>query len=85
VTVESTDPTDNPEGKPDSMPGKIKRLINQIIQQKSGGKQVLANVVATKLILKGIDPDKFNDSSPDDPATIAKVAQIAAQMGVAIG
>jgi hypothetical protein len=67
------------------MPGRIKKLIDQIIQQKSGGKLVLANIVATKLILKGINPDKFDAASPDDPVIIGKVKQAAAEMGVTIG
>ena len=67
------------------MTGKISRMIDQIIEKKSGGKAVLANLVATKLILKGIDPAKFNASSPDDPAMVAKVARIAAEMGVIVG
>ncbi len=67
------------------MTGKIRKMIDQIIAKKSEGKPVLANVVVTKLILKGIDPAKFNASSPDDPAMIAKVTKIAAEMGVVIG
>ncbi len=30
-------------------------------------------MVKTKLILKGIEPDKFSASSPDDPAIIPTV------------
>ena len=67
------------------MTGKIRKMIDQIIDKKSGGKPVLANVIMTKLILKGIDPTKFNGSSPDDPAIMAKVARIAAEMGVIVG
>jgi len=67
------------------MPGKIRKMIDQIIEKKSGGKPVLANVVMTKLILKGIDPDKFNAASPDDPSVMAKVSRIASEMGVILG
>jgi hypothetical protein len=66
------------------MTGKIRKMIDQIIEKKSGGRSVLANVVETKLILKGIDPAKFTASSPDDPAMIARVSQIAAEMGVVV-
>lgn len=66
------------------MTGKIRKMIDQIIEKKSGGKAVLANVVITKLILKGIDPAKFNAGSPDDPAMIAKVAKVAAEMGLVV-
>ncbi len=66
------------------MPGKIKNLIQQIIRQKSGGNPALANVIATKLILKGINPDKFNDTSTDDPTVIARVNHVATEMGVTL-
>jgi hypothetical protein len=66
------------------MSGRIKRMLDEIVQKKSGGKPVLVNVVMTKLILKGIDPSKFNASSPDDPVLIAKVTAVAHEMGVVI-
>jgi hypothetical protein len=66
------------------MSGRIKKMLDEIVQKKSGGKTVLVNVVMTKLILKGIDPTKFSASSPDDPAIIAKVTAVAQEMGVVI-
>jgi molybdopterin-guanine dinucleotide biosynthesis protein len=66
------------------MSGRIKKMLDEIVQKKSGGKTVLVNVVMTKLILKGIDPSKFSASSPDDPVIIAKVATVAHEMGVVI-
>jgi hypothetical protein len=83
MAVESTDPFAL-ESRREAMPGKIKKLIDQIIQEKSGGKLVLANVTMTKLILKGINPQKFDEASSDDPAMIAKVTQVAKEMGVAL-
>ena len=41
-------------------------------------------VAATKLILKGLDPEKFNVFSPDDPVIIARVAAVAHEMGLVI-
>jgi hypothetical protein len=67
-----------------TMSGKIRRMLDDIIRQKSGGRNVLATVIETKLILKGIDPRKFDASSPDDPAMIAKIESVAKEMDVAI-
>jgi len=54
-----------------AMSGRIKRMLDEIVQKKSGGKLVLANITMTKLTLKGLNPDSFTASSPDDPAIIA--------------
>jgi len=59
-------------------------MLDEIVQKKSGGKTALANVAATKLILKGLDPEKFNVFSPDDPVIIARVAAVAHEMGLVI-
>jgi hypothetical protein len=36
----------------------------------------------TKLILKGLNPDKFTAATPDDPAIISKVIEVSREMGV---
>ena len=67
------------------MPGKVKKMIDQLIAQKAGGSTVMANVLMTKLLLKGIDPSKYSAISPDDPVVIAKVSAAAKEMGVTVG
>jgi hypothetical protein len=64
------------------MPGKIKVMIDQIIEQKSAGNSMVAGTVRTKLLLKGIDPSKFDASSPDDSTVIQKIKTAASEMGV---
>ena len=64
------------------MPGQIKQLIDEIMRQRSGGHPTLLMTTKTKLILKGLNPDKFNAASPDDPAIMAKVLATAREMGV---
>jgi hypothetical protein len=34
---------------------------------------MLTRIIKTKLMLKGIDPNKFTVQSPDDPAVIGKL------------
>jgi len=55
------------------MAGKIKQLIEGIIAERSKGNEMLAKVVKTKLILKGINPAHYSDQSDDDPAIINKL------------
>lgn len=55
------------------MAGKIKQLIEGIITERSKGNEMLAKVVKTKLILKGINPAHFSDQSDDDPLILKKL------------
>ncbi len=64
------------------MSGKIKKMIDTIIEQRSKGSPVIASTVKIKLILKGINPDKFTLNFDDDPIIIKKIEQIADDFGV---
>jgi hypothetical protein len=66
------------------MPGYIKQMIDTITEKRSKGNAVIAVTTRTKFILKGVNPDRFNDASPGDPAVIAKVRTIGAEMGVIV-
>ncbi len=66
------------------MAGQIKTMIDTIITQRSRGNAALANTTKTKLILKGIDPDKFMSTSPDDPALVARLKTLAAELSVTL-
>lgn len=58
------------------MAGKIKQMIDAIISQRSKDNPMLVGVVKTKLMLKGIDPNKFTPQSDDDPVIIAKLEAV---------
>jgi len=64
------------------MAGVIKMMIDSIVEQRARGNSTIALTTKTKLVLKGVNPDRFNSSSPDDPATIAKLRAIAVDLGV---
>jgi hypothetical protein len=66
------------------MAGRIKQLIDEIVRQRSAAAPLIAGIVRTKLLLKGIDPSKFDASSADDPAMIKKVVSAGAEMGVVL-
>jgi len=63
------------------MAGKVNELIKKLIDKRSNGNQVVANMVKIKLLLKGIRPDSWTPASPDDPEIIAKIRAIALTMG----
>ena len=62
------------------MAGKIKQMIDMIIAQRAKDNPMLAGVIKTKLMLKGIDPNKFTPQSDDDPAILAKLDIVAKEL-----
>lgn len=66
------------------MAGQIHRMIDTIIQKRSNGNETIAKTTKTKFILKGINPDKFNNASPDDQVIIDKLKLIANEFGIAV-
>lgn len=64
------------------MAGQIKRMIEQIVEKKARGDQALVYLIQAKLALKGINIQKYDASSEDDPLVIAKLHQIAKDFGV---
>lgn len=63
------------------MPGKVKRMIDSIIEQRSRGDPVLLKTTKTKLMLKGINPDKFTLKSEDDPKILEKLNKLMKELG----
>lgn len=55
------------------MAGKIKQMIDFVIKQRAQDNPMLERVIKTKLILKGINPSKYNTQSDDDPVIINKL------------
>lgn len=64
--------------------GKTKLIIDSIITQRSGGDPMLAKVIRTKFMLKGINPDAYSLDTPDDPKLVHKLMNLAANLGVRI-
>lgn len=63
------------------MPGKIKQLIDRLIELRTKGDRGLVAPIKIKLIMKGIDPDMFDNTSPDNPVVIQRIMTIAKEMG----
>jgi len=66
------------------MAGQIKQMIDSILEQRSKGNPTVLATTRTKLILKGLNPDRYNVASPDDGAIIAKVRTVATELGVSL-
>jgi hypothetical protein len=64
------------------MAGQIKKLIDSVVQARSKGSAALATITRAKLAFKGINPDKYTDNSPDDPAILSKLQSIAEEFNV---
>lgn len=66
------------------MAGQIKKMIDSILQQRAGSNPAIVQTTKAKFILRGINPDKFTDSSPDDPVLIEKIKGLAKEFNVKI-
>ncbi len=63
------------------MAGKVKALIEQLIELRTHGEHNLVAPLKIKLIMKGVDPDLYDSGSPDNPVVIQRVVTIAKEMG----
>jgi DNA polymerase III sliding clamp (beta) subunit (PCNA family) len=64
------------------MAGQIKKMIDEIIKKRANGDSVLIKTTTTKLVLKGINPDKFTSSSEDDPLIMEKLKSLAKDLNI---
>lgn len=59
-------------------------MIDTIITKRSNGSPTIASTTKTKIMLKGINPDRYTFASPDDEAVIARLRSIASEMGISL-
>ncbi|MDD2335196.1 MAG: hypothetical protein PHD01_01310 [Geobacteraceae bacterium] len=62
------------------MAGKIRQMIDSIITQRAKDNPMLERVIKTKLILKGINPNKYTLQSEDDPVVLGKLEKMIAEL-----
>lgn len=65
-----------------NLSGKVKELINQIMKERSSGNPAISEMTKSKFILKGINPDKFDSNSFDDPIIIKRLHNIARELNI---
>lgn len=66
------------------MASKVKELIDYIIEQRAKNDPTLISLTKAKMIMKGIQPDKYNENSEDDPALIEKLKAIAEELNLKV-
>ena len=66
------------------MAGQIKCLVDRIVERRAKGDPLLVETTRAKLIFKGINPEAYTTTSPDDPLIEEKIRAIAAQLGVSL-
>lgn len=66
------------------MAGTIKLMIEKILAERSRGNESLVRVIKTKLMLKGINPDKYDEFSDDDPKIIKRLKKMTHEMSGAV-
>lgn len=64
------------------MSSRIKSIIDIIIQKRSNGDPLIAEMTKTKMIMKGINPDSYSSSSKDDPEVIEKLLKLAKELNI---
>jgi hypothetical protein len=64
------------------MAGQIKRLIDELIELRGGnGSKGVAHFLRAHLLMKGIDPDAYDERSPDEPSKVATLEQMIQDFG----
>jgi hypothetical protein len=58
------------------MAGRIRRMIDSVIQQRAMGNPMLEKIIKTKMILKGVNPNKYTLESDDDPLVMDKLERM---------
>ena len=58
------------------MAGKIQRLIDELVEVRTKGRAALTHFVRAHLVLSGIDPDQFDETSADDPEIVARLERM---------
>jgi hypothetical protein len=62
--------------------GQIHRLLQDIIEKRSRQNPFLAKHLKAKLLLKGIDVDRYGPNTPDDPVVLDKLKKLALSMSI---
>jgi hypothetical protein len=67
-----------------NMAGKIKFMIDKIVQENAKGDKTIESTTKTKLILRGINPNSYSESSIDDPVILDKLEKFAKELNLKI-
>ena len=62
------------------MAGKIRQMIDSVIAQRAMGNPMLEKIIKTKMILKGVNPNKYTPESDDDPGVLEKLERMLTEL-----
>lgn len=64
--------------------GRVKYIMQAIIDQKSRGNLTTAKMISDKFRQKGLDPEKFSETTEDNPMLVKKLEALAAGLKVTL-
>lgn len=67
------------------MAGRVKRLIDEFIQLRTEGQSGLEHFVRAHLMLSGVNPKLYSETSPDDPTIEKKLLKMIAEFSAKNG
>jgi hypothetical protein len=67
------------------MAGQVKKLIDEFVQLRTGGQEGLEHFVRAHLVLSGVNPSRYNESSPDNAAIEQKLKSMIAEFSAKAG
>jgi hypothetical protein len=63
------------------MAGKVLQMIEFVLKQRAAGNPMLEKIIKTKMILKGINPNKYTAESDDDPEVLEQLEGMSMELG----
>ena len=61
------------------MAGKIRLIIDEFLDKRAKGNEMLSLIIQTQMLLNGVNPFRYNMQSADDPKIIAKLEKLTTQ------
>ncbi|MGD0845026.1 MAG: hypothetical protein ABSA06_11760 [Geobacteraceae bacterium] len=64
------------------MAGKIRQIIDEILNKRAKGNEMLTTIIQSKMLLIGVNPNRYTLQSADDPLIIAKLEKLTKQFNI---
>jgi hypothetical protein len=58
------------------MPGRVKQLIDELMELRGANNATVAHFMRAHLMLNGIDPSRYTDTSPDDAQKVRRLEEM---------
>jgi hypothetical protein len=64
------------------MAGKIRQIIDEILNKRAKGNEMLTTIIQSKMLLIGVNPNRYTLQSADDPLIIAELEKLTKQFNI---